>query len=543
MTIMNHIFAFAQLVAYVALIWRFITPETRLQGTMRGVGIFGLIFASICFFVVPDWGARNVFNLEGTLVSFVGLFLLAAFFAYKNAGDDAGGHIRGARVVDESAVAQMLRNVASRFRVGAVPVPTSLETRGFLLAGSPGTGKSQALTAALDALRAQNARAVLADASGIYASRYYNEKYDIIINPFDARCVPWSPLAEIESEADIPALAKSMIPDIEGPGNEWNNYAQTALEAILQYCYETGGTNGTLFELAVVADVARLREVFAGTAAFTYVSEENGKFWGSVRSVLSSYIKSYKYLNPDAGVDGFSIRKHIVEQRPGWIFLTYQQQHRDALKSLIGACVDIAARAVLSLPPSLDRRVVFALDEMPLLGKVQSIVDLATNGRKHGAVIFAGLQTIAQVRDCYGRETAQTLLSCLGSWLVLRVSDAETADYMSRYLGEEEKIRIVESTSENKGEFGSMQSSKSKSQQQQYTQSRVVLPSELQGLPDLNGYFNLAGDTPTARVRLTVQRERKVAEAFVPAPPRRRAAAQQQSHAQQSESADNDLTV
>lgn len=546
MTIMNHIFAFAQLVAYVALIWRFITPETRLQGTMRAVGIFGLIFASICYFVTPEWGARNVFNLEGTLVSFVGLFLLAAFFAYKNAGDDAGGHIRGARVVDESVVAQMLRNVASRFKVGAVPVPRELETRGFLLAGSPGTGKSQALTAALDALHAAKSTAIIADASGIYYSRYADpgdaDGY-IIINPFDARSVAWSPLAEIESVADIPALAKSMIPDAEGSAQEWNNYAQTALEAILQYAFETGGTNATLFELAAVADTARLREVFAGTPAAPLVADGNERMWGSVRAIVASYLKAYQYLDPDVGADGFSIRKHIVEQRPGWIFLTYQQQHRDALKSLIGACVDIAARAVLSLPPSLDRRVVFALDEMPLLGKVQSIVDLATNGRKHGAVIFAGLQTIAQVRDCYGRETAQTLLSCLGSWLVLRVSDAETADYMSRYLGEEEKIRIVESASENRGEFGSGQSSKSKSQQQQYTQSRVVLPSELQGLPDLNGYFNLAGDTPTARVRLAVQRERKVAEAFVPAPPRRRAAAPQQQQQQSEGSESSDLTV
>lgn len=429
-------------------------------------------------------------------------------------------HIRGAALADERTVSKRLKHSQSRFSVGAVPVPVELETRGFLLVGSPGTGKSQTLTHALDALRADGQRAVIADASGIYTSRYYYDKRgDVILNPFDSRSVAWSPLSEIETVADIPAMCKSLIPDAEGEGRVWSGYAQNALDAILEYCFTGGLNNAEIFRLVAVADNEELREIFAGTPAQPLVAEGNEKMFASVRGSMTDALSAIRYLDPSADASSFSIRRHISEERPGWIFLSYQQQHRDALKSMIACCVDVASRAVLSLPPSHDRRVVFGLDELPLLGKIQSIVDLATNGRKHGAVIFAGLQTVAQIREAYGNETAQTLLACLGSWLVLRVSDAETAEYMSRFLGEEEKTRIVKSGGESSQSM-QLGGSKSDNWQEQVVKDRVVLPSELQALPDLRGIFNLAGPVPSAVVNLQIAAQRKEAEAFVAAPPR-----------------------
>lgn len=435
-------------------------------------------------------------------------------------GDSDKNHRRGAKLRGEKQVAEALRGAKSRFSVGEIPVPVELETRGFLLAGSPGTGKSQTLTHALDALRADGARAIVADASGIYTSRFFESGRDIIINPLDARSIAWSPLAEIETVADIPALSKSLIPDAEGDSRVWANYAQNALDAIIEYCFLGGLNNAEIFRLVAVASVEELRKIFAGTPAQPLVGRGNEKMFANVRGSMIDGLTAIRYLDPGAGVDSFSIRRHVAEEAAGWIFLSYQQQHRDALKSLVACAVDVSARAVLSLPESLDRRLIFALDELPLLGKIQSIVDLATNGRKHGAVVFAGLQTVAQVRAAYGPDTSQTLLACLGSWLVLRVADADTAEYMSRYLGEEEKMRIVQSG----GTAGKMLDLKSKSEnwQEQIVKDRVVLPSELQALPDLRGIFNLAGPAPAAVVTLRVAHEHKTAEAFVAAPPRKR---------------------
>lgn len=443
--------------------------------------------------------------------------LIVNWFYNKFGGiDDDKEHRRGAKIADTKSVQRMLKNEESRFDFGGVPVPIELETRSFLLAGAPGTGKSQALTRALDALREYESQAIIADASGVYLSRYFDEsRGDVIINPFDQRSVRWSPIAELEGVEDIPALCKSLIPDADGEGRIWTNYAQAALDAILEHVYKTHGTNGDIFEFAVVTSTEHLRVVFAGTPAAALVAEGNEKMFASVRGTMTDALSVLRYLPADAGAGDFSIREHIASSKTGWIFLSYQQQHRAALSKMLSACIDVAARAVLSLPPSLDRRVVFTLDELPLLGKIQSVVDLLTNGRKHGAVVFAGLQTVSQLRENYGRDTAQTLLACLGSWLVLRVSDSETAEYMSKYLGDEEKTRTVRSggQSSKSMDYGKTESD---NWSEQVVKDRIVMPSELQNLRDMFGFFNLAGPVPVARIELELARQTKSqAESFV----------------------------
>lgn len=445
-------------------------------------------------------------------------------------GSDANkNHMRGAKIAGAAGVAKALRGKQSRFSVGQIPVPIELETRGFLLAGTPGTGKSQTLTHCLDALRADGALAVIADESGIYCERYYDEQRgDAILNPFDARCVPWSPLAELESAAGIPALAKSLVPDGEGSASEWNGYAQTFVEAVLEHCLAAGLGNGELFRILVVADLEELREVCAGTPAQPLLADGNERMFGSIRGIASSSAKFLQYLDPNAdSASGFSIRRYIRADRGGYLFLTYEEEYFGAVKSMVACAVDVASRAVLSLPPSHHRRVVFGLDELASLGKIQSIVSLAEKGRKHGAMIFAGLQTIAQLRRFYGNDTAQTFLACLGSWLVLRVPDPETAEYMSWYLGEEEKTRVLGSSGKS-GKWMDISKNKSENLQEQIVKDRIVMASELQALPDLRGIFNLAGPVPAAVVNLQIAAPHKSAEAFISAPARVRVKPQAQ---------------
>jgi type IV secretory pathway TraG/TraD family ATPase VirD4 len=126
------------------------------------------------------------------------------------------------------------------------------------------------------------------------------------------------------------------------------------------------------------------------------------------------------------------------------------------------------------------------------------------------------------------------LLACLGSWLVLRVSDHETADFMSRFIGEQEIEREVKSSSTSSN-WQQISSTNSTSTQQQIVTQRAVLASELQQLPDLTGFFNLAGPVPVAKVRLQLAALRKQAAAFAPAAPRQQQKPQQPAQPQQQQ--------
>ena len=250
-----------------------------------------------------------------------------------------------------------------------------------------------------------------------------------------------------------------------------------------------------------------LRETLAVGPVQALLDKDAGKMLASVRAILGSKLKPFAALDQSVGADGFSIRRFIEDER-GWLFVSFKQSQRDAMKPLIAAALDIASRAVLDLPPAAGNRAEqtrtwFVLDELPLVGKIASLGTLLTNGSKHGAAVVAGLQTVAQLREAYGQHQAQTILATLGTWLTLRVSDPETADYMSRNIGDEEIRRVVASggTSSKTLEFGSQQS---ENWGEQYTTQRVVLPSELQNLPDLCGYLNIAGPVAACPVRLAL---------------------------------------
>ncbi|KLD21844.1 hypothetical protein TB6_23080, partial [Xanthomonas perforans] len=102
------------------------------------------------------------------------------------------------------------------------------------------------------------------------------------------------------------------------------------------------------------------------------------------------------------------------------------------------------------------------------------------------------LQTIAQLRDRYGREEAQTLLSCLSTKLLLAAGDAETAEYFSKEIGDHAIVRTVRS--QNSGSSSGMRwdsgsNSQGESMSEQYATERAVLASQITGLANLQGFL------------------------------------------------------
>jgi len=491
--------------AYIVRGWRLGRGGSWLTGLLIFIGLYIMLPASF---------PAGLGLLLVVIASGVHFYFL--FFAGQGGNND--GYVRGNFLHDHATFARRLSKVAHRFKLGGIPIPTQIETRSFLLAGAPGTGKSLALTAALDELRAiESSRAIIADAAGVLTARYYDPaRGDVILNPFDLRTTEYSILAEIESIADIPAITKSLIPDAAGEGKVWSNYAQTFVECVIEYVYLTGGTSGDIYRLINAASTDELRTIAGDGPAASLLSPDNERMFASVRGTASTAVNALRYSSKTADATAFSIRRFIANDAgAGWIFINYKLEQRDALRGLISAQIDIAARAVLSMQPDLNRRIIFAVDELPLLGKINSIVELATNGRKFGSVIFAGLQTIAQLREIYGEMQAQTLLACFGSWLILQVPDAETAEYMSRYVGEREITRVITSTSSSSSSSGS---SDSNSTSVQYSKDRLLLPSELQSLEARRGYLRIADEPGIVAVQIGITESIKAADAFVALP-------------------------
>jgi type IV secretory pathway TraG/TraD family ATPase VirD4 len=185
----------------------------------------------------------------------------------------------------------------------------------------------------------------------------------------------------------------------------------------------------------------------------------------------------------------FSIKKWFNdESETGNIFITNYADIKDTLKPILTLFIDLFIRQILSMPDDRERRVFFLIDEFGTLQRLQSIVNLLTLGRSKGASAWLGIQDVGQIEEVYGKELRQTIINACGSNLIYRVSDPVTAKYLSDKIGE----RAVLETQENHS-MGSAENRDGLSLVRREKTDRLVLPSELQNLPDLTGYVRFIG--------------------------------------------------
>lgn len=408
---------------------------------------------------------------------------------------------RGSSVATAADVAARVKKTKQPFDLvlGGVPVPKEVEPFHLLFVGATGTGKSVCMSALIEAIRAAGDTAIIVDSGGEFTSKFFDAERDAIFNPHDARCVAWSPTAEMAGPWDAQSIARSIVPDGEGDAKEWNSYAQTYVTAILRKLWEQNKLTLRDFLYYVqAASIGELRALLAGTSAAAQLESE--KTLGSIRTIAGNYVTSYDYL--PVGSQSYSVADFIRREPDGFLYLSYRDDQLDSVRNMMACILDVAARTILSLNPDPNRRVWLVIDEVASLGKIQSIEQVATKARKNGGCLALGLQSVSQLRDRYGEHGAQTILSCLSTWMVLRCSDAETADYMSKYVGESEVLRTQMGSS--KSDSGDTESANEQVQVQ-----RTVLPSQIQAFKDRHGLLRLKGDYPVCEVDLKLPAARE----------------------------------
>jgi hypothetical protein len=379
--------------------------------------------------------------------------------------------------------------------LGGVGIPSYLEPYHFLLAGSPGTGKTTLVDEALFTVIGRGDRCVICDPNGHHLSQFWREG-DTVMNPFDRRSPGWSIFNEVRRDFDYDRLAQSVVPPGFGMDAQWHHYAQVLLAEIMRALMLRGEcSTAALMRWATTAPKTELAELLEGTPAQGLFDTDAAKALASTRFILTSFLVAHKYMQ--AG--DFSLRQWL-ESGEGNLYLTWREDMQSSLMPLISCWVDVIANAVLSLPPDSVRRVWLVLDELGGLGRLSSLEASLTRGRKHGLCVIAGLQSTAQLDRLYGREGAVVLRSCFRNLVVLGISksDPDTAEMLSRALGEREIERMQKSRSD--GPQGITHGVSV-----QHATERVAMASEIAELPDLTAYLALAGAQPTILVRLTPQ--------------------------------------
>ena len=408
--------------------------------------------------------------------------------------------------------------------LAGVPIPLLDETKHFKIIGTTGTGKSTAIREILEVALARGDRAIIADPDGGYARRFYDPtRGDVILNPFHGNGYKWDLFGEIINKYDIDQLARSLIPDSGDPDRIWCEYARTFFIEVVRQCIKVGETNDReLYRLVKAAPVGELRKLLAETAAAPFLEEGLEKLFGSLRAVASSALKVLEYTTEQQGTP-FSVRQWVREGkakkaggRGGVLFIPYSAGEIASLRSVISAWMRLGIFEAMDREEG-DQRLWFVVDELDALGEIDGLKDALARLRKFGGRCILGFQSIAQVSGTYGKGTADTIVENCGNTYILRCSASEhggTSEFASKLIGQREVLHTVQSaTRQSRWHWKS-----SITTSQQIKIEPAVMASEVERLPDLEGFLKVASVPDWQLVRLTLRSEPATIHTWGPKP-------------------------
>ncbi len=437
-----------------------------------------------------------------------------AYLIFHDPSDHAEGkHLRGLRLIPPRRLARELRRTAlPGDRVGielaGVSVPRSLECEHLLITGATGSGKSIAIRSLLRQIDARGELAIVVDPECEYVSEFYRPvRGDLILNPVDERCPYWSPWLELSEryyQADAATLAASLIPEPprgyeSGSDHFFRQSGRTLLESLLQVATPREPQSiPKLLEL----NRDKLKQALSGTPAYSLIDPGAHEQGAGIIATVANATRPFLYLPPSDGRPPWSALEW-AEHPEGWLFMTMRDESSSAALPLANLWLDLIVGRLLN-SASHRRRVRIVVDELPVLGRQTKLETLVTRGRKRGLAAVLGYQSIAQLRRIYGHEQAAVLASMPSTKLLLRVDEPETAAFIARQIGERETLRyeIGMSAAEHSDRFNLHPSRRTEP---------VVMASEIQRLPKLEGYLCIAGlDRARVRVKPCLPERRQI---------------------------------
>jgi type IV conjugative transfer system coupling protein TraD len=443
------------------------------------------------------------FTLFFSLICGIALFKITNW-AWRQFGKKVGSDevVRGAVFIEPDVFRKELKKLgtASDICFAGIPLEKGKEVLNTMISGAIGTGKSVLISEALQAIRLSKSKAILFDPTGEYIERFYREGKDIILNPFDKRSPPWAPWNEIKKPYDFINVAESFIPVMNRKEPFWEEGAQSVLEDLMNRLAKSGEANNRrLVEVINVMTLEEIQEIVKKLPAAVYMDPEAAKTALGIRMNVVRAAKALRYLDAGAPEEQFSIRDWITDgEEDSWLFLSTREDMLATMRPLITAWLDTALRAIMTLPPDRNRLIWNVTDELASLNKINCLKEVITRGRKYGLASILGYQNIAQMREIYGQNDAQTIVSMCQNTLTLRVPDFQTADYISKNLGSQEIYERDENLS-----YGSDSSRDGVTITTKRGERELVMASEVQGLPDMTGYLRLAGRNDIMRVKFS----------------------------------------
>ena len=430
-------------------------------------------------------------RLVFTALVMCGIFLLI-YLLWSRFGRDVKSEKKkegSGRVLSAKEVSSILKSInkASHFYIGTMPLVKDSETKHFLVTGSTGCGKTNLIHNILPQVEKKKQPAIIIDQTGEMIAKYYDPtRGDIIFNPFDTRAKSWDFWSDCNSLEELERFAKILFGfNRKRTGHSadpfWEQSAESLFIACTDYQRSTGDLRiEQLCSLVRGSSLGILQAKLKNTDASRYLESDNKTTASSILSVLATNAKPLSYLCNNTLDNSFSLKEHFknIDQGAGnWLFLATKPSSRELTLALIACISELAFSRLLDIGIKEDRRIWFVIDELSALGKLPSLPTLMAEGRKYGACVLSGLQSLNQLYSNYGQYEGSTIFGQFGTNFFFRNNEPAIAKTVSSICGRETIYRQQKNTS-----FGAHEFRDGVSYSEQQQQKDLVEYSDLAGL-------------------------------------------------------------
>lgn len=428
-------------------------------------------------------------------------------------------HLRGGELCEDSELATLVKNELGdssiNLKVGPIPIPDRVLNLSMSVAGDSGSGKTQFIYTLLDSFRDNVPQAIIYTRNGGEINRYFMpERGDFILNFNDIRSKEWSVLAEIYEESDISSLGERFGPiQTDGENAIFAIGGRMILEDSMRVVLldpERPKTMLEVFNFVSLTTEEVMKKTFMeyGLASATlFGGSTSGEDMRKnlTTSTTMRFFKRFENLEETK----FSLRSWIKSGQAGWMFLSTSPTKHDELAPFMACWLDVAIMEAMHesrsesqtklVNPNLPQLLV-VLDELPTLPKLKAIKTSLTEGRKFGIMTVLGFQNVSQFDDIYGQNDRKTILSNAQTLICFKSGDADSAEYLSKTLGEKEIIEIDDGTS-----YGDDPAQDKVSLNNKRQSKRLVIPGEIQNLKPGECFVRIPYVTGVAKTKTNMR--------------------------------------
>jgi type IV secretion system protein VirD4 len=266
--------------------------------------------------------------------------------------------------------------------------------------------------------------------------------------------VHYNPLVQCNDFTEVRSLAVNILENaqVASDGNnkssEWISMSAPLMTAALL----REKTIPDALDLIVLNDEEKLDTLFLKSsieAQKQYLifktSQRSPGTVDSIRSTLATSLALYADPALIKTISQNDFTPKQLREEPTALYIKYETSKSKYLSPFLGIFFSQMTDKVMNSYTEDNLPVVFLLEELQNLGKIQGLENTLAMCREYNMPILACLQNTVKLNDIYGQNNAMTILNCLKTKCILpSLSDIEALKYISDLCGETEIIMHID---------------------------------------------------------------------------------------------------